>query len=72
VRDPLAAVGQIYEQFGLDLPESSRAAMQRYLTEKPRTSRPTHRYDMGTDEEIRFERQAFAAYQEYFNVPEEI
>ncbi len=72
VADPLGTIAQIYAAFDLELSDTSRAAMQAYMDANPRSSRPTHDYDIGTQDEIALEREAFAAYVEYFDVPAEI
>jgi hypothetical protein len=46
--------------------------MQHYMEEYPRTSRPAHRYNLGTPAEIARYRPAFRRYQEYFQVPDEV
>jgi hypothetical protein len=71
VRDPIGTVARIYEYFGLDFPDQSRAAMQRYLDEHARSDRPAHKYDLGSDAEVQMEREAFRPYQECFNVADE-
>jgi Sulfotransferase family len=72
VRDPIGVIEQIYAHFHLDFPEQTRSAMQQYMEANPRSGRPAHEYDLGSEEEIQLERDAFRPYQEYFNVPDEI
>jgi hypothetical protein len=72
VSDPMAVIERIYEFFDLELTDEGRTAMQRYMDENPRSGRPAHEYDVGTAEEIEMEREAFAEYQGYFDVPNEI
>lgn len=72
VADPMAVVTRIYDQFGLELTEEGRAAMQRYMDENPRSGRPSHSYDLGSADEVELERAAFQAYRKYFDVPEEM
>jgi hypothetical protein len=38
---------------------------------RPRDARPSNVYRLGADQQVSRERQAFARYQEYFNVPSE-
>jgi hypothetical protein len=71
VRDPLEVVATIYRTFGLELTEEARLAMEAYIRDNPRSGRPAHDYDIGSESEIRLEREAFTAYQEYFGVPNE-
>jgi hypothetical protein len=72
VRDPLAAVATIYEQFQIPLTSEGRHAMQVYMAEAPRSQRPAHRYNTGASSQISAERQLFKRYQDYFNVPDEL
>jgi hypothetical protein len=72
VKDPMSKVARIYDAFGLELTDPARAAMQAYLDQNPRSGHPAHTYDVGSKEEIALQRKAFQAYQEYFDVPNEI
>jgi hypothetical protein len=72
MRNPMAVVEQIYAQFDIPLTAEGRSAMQRYMDERPRGSRPEHRYDTGSPEQIAKERQLFKRYSEYFHVPDEL
>lgn len=72
VRDPLGTIAEIYDFFDLEFSPAGRTAIAEHLQSKPREARPAHAYDMGTDEEILFERTAFKPYQEYFGVKDEI
>jgi len=71
-RDPMAVIERIYAYFAIRLTEEGRAAMLRYMNDNPRTGRPAHEYDVGSEELIGWERQVFKRYQDYFNVPSEI
>jgi Sulfotransferase family len=71
-RDPIGVAQRIYDFFGIPLTAQGRAAMQQYMDERPRSSRPEHRYDTGSESLIEEERRAFKRYQEYFNVPSEL
>jgi hypothetical protein len=46
--------------------------MQHYMDDYPRTSRPTHAYQLGPKDLIARERTAFRRYQDYFGVPDEV
>ena len=70
--DPLGVVAKIYASSGRVLTAEGLAAMQRYMDEYPRTTRPAHAYDIGTPEQIARERIAFKPYQDYFGVPDEV
>jgi hypothetical protein len=72
VRDPLAAIAQIYDFFALELSAAGREAIAEHLTNHARSARPAHTYDLGSQDEIQLERAAFKAYQEYFTVADEI
>jgi hypothetical protein len=72
VADTGAVLEQIYAFFELELTDEALAAMVGYMDANPRSGRPAHDYDHGTMEEIQLERQLFARYQDYFEVPNEI
>jgi hypothetical protein len=72
VRDPIGTIAQIYEFFDLELTPDGRAAIEDHLRNSSRSNRPAHAYELGSDDEIQLERAAFKAYQEYFNVKDEI
>lgn len=71
VRNPLPVIATIYAAFGLELSDAGGEAMQRRYDECRRDRRPAHRYEVGSQDEITLEREAFGPYQEYFGVPEE-
>lgn len=72
VKDPMAAIENIYEFFGLPFSLEGRQAISNHLQNNARSNRPAHTYDIGSDEEILMEREAFKPYQEFFNVASEI
>ena len=72
VRSPLEVVDGIYENFGIALSETSRSAIRSYMDDNPRSARRAHAYDLGDQDEILLERQAFQQYQQFFGVPDEI
>lgn len=71
VNDPLASVGEMYAHFGIEMTDEGRQGMQRYLDANPGSSRPQHKYDLGSDN-VDMERDAFSRYEEYFQVPREM
>lgn len=71
VRDPIGTVDRIYAHFGIELSNSSRQAIVDYMKANPRSSRPPHKMNLGTDEDIEIGRKAFKHYQDYFNIPSE-
>lgn len=70
--DPIDAVTRIYRYFDIEFTDAAKSAMQAYLDANPRESRPKHQYAAGEDELVSKERQAFARYQRFFDVPSEI
>lgn len=72
LQTPIEVVERIYATCGRTLSEQGRAAMQAYMDDYPRTSRPAHKYELGPKELIDRERKAFARYQAYFGVPDEV
>lgn len=71
IRDPLTSAAAVYDYFGLELDDASRQAMQKYLDDHPRSSRPVHKYPV-FDGDLDLERKAYGRYQSYFDVPNEI
>jgi Sulfotransferase family len=69
VDDPVAAIAAMYDAFGLDLTVEGRTAMQAYVDSHPRSRRPVHKLNLGTEEMNSRDRQAFQRYQEYFAIP---
>ena len=73
VADPIGQAARIYEYFDMEFTDRGRAALQKYMDNNPRSSRPEHKYHAGGDaEQIKVERAAYRRYQEYFGVPSEI
>lgn len=72
MQDPIGLAKSIYDYFEIELPEASLKAMQEYMEANPRHKRPQHKYEVGEKEAIALERKAYARYQAYFNVPNEI
>ncbi len=71
VDDRIAGVKQVYDTFGFELTDAGLAAMQRYVDDNPRGNRKPHVYSIGPEDQVRYERTAFARYQRYFDVPDE-
>jgi hypothetical protein len=62
----------MYDHFGLALGGEAEARMRSYLEANPKDGQGAHRYalqDSGLDPAA--ERRRYAAYQEYFRVPDE-
>ena len=72
VKSPMAVVEKIYGQFGIEMTGAGRVAMQKYMDDNPRSSRPTHQYDVGSSQLVNKERELFKRYQDYFSVPSEV
>lgn len=72
VDDPLATIGSIYDHFGIEMTPHGRDAMADYKKANPRSARPAHEYDLGSEEQRAAEREAFKTYQDYFEVPSEL
>lgn len=71
VTKPMTMIEEMYRHFGFRLSEQGRAGMEQYLREHPRDGRPSHKVSM-SPEDIAEARKAYAKYQEYFGVPNEI
>jgi hypothetical protein len=71
VADPVGTVEEMYEQFGIELTDEGRAAMERYMADNPRDNRPPHRFNVGSEEAVTRAREAFAPYQQRFGIPSE-
>lgn len=67
----MGTVKKIYDFFDIELTDLGAKAMQKYLDDNPRSSRPVHKYSVGSPEQIAVEREAYRRYQDYFNVPTE-
>ena len=72
VADPVQVVKTIYRYFGMDITDQGLAAMQKYMDDNPRSSRPTHQYETGGEGRISAERRVYQRYQQYFGVPDEV
>lgn len=71
VRDSVGTVEKIYQYYDMPFTHETRNAIEKYVKEHPRDKRPSHRYGLGNEDQIKTERQAFKRYQEYFGVPNE-
>jgi hypothetical protein len=61
----------MYRHFGIELTDEGRAAMEKYMADNPRDSRPPHQFSAGSPEVVARAHEAFARYEQYFNVPTE-
>ena len=71
VGDTMAAVEGMYRHFGIPLSDVGREGIAHYLAEHPRDTRPAHKFDAGTDENVAYAHRAYQRYQEYFRIPTE-
>jgi hypothetical protein len=71
VDDPVETAAKIHDYFGLPLSAESRAALEAYMRQNPRTKRPPHKVSAGTRAAVDRDRPAFKRYQDYFGVPDE-
>jgi hypothetical protein len=70
MRDPMAAIGQVYETLGLPMAPELPGLIESYLEQRPKGRLGTHRYsaeDFGMDPEVI--RKDLAPYLEAFDVP---
>ncbi len=67
VSDPIGAIQDMYDHFGLELTQEARSSMQAYLSENPKNKHGVHRYspeDFGLSQQAILER--FSDYNESF------
>jgi len=72
VDDPLRTVEALYRDMDIELSGAARQAMEAYLREHPRESRPAHQYKVGDAGCRDEERSLFDRYERHFNVKREI
>jgi Sulfotransferase family len=72
IADPLASAERVHAYFGMPYTDASRAAIGEFLSRNPRSGKATRRYKLGDPAQIAAERQAYARYQRYFNVADEV
>jgi hypothetical protein len=61
----------MYHDLGLELTAEGYHAMEHYLAANPRTTRPPHNLERGSEASVTRARQAFKRYQDYFSIPNE-
>lgn len=72
IKDPIKAIGGIYEHFEIDYPEASRQAQQSYIDNKPKGRHGAHKYDFAdTGLDLDEERERFSEYYERYQVRRE-
>jgi hypothetical protein len=68
IESPLDALEKLYARMSSSFAGPARAAVERYLAQKPRGKFGVHRYTVDRADRVR---QLFARYQAYFDVPSE-
>lgn len=71
IDDPVETAARIHAFFDLPFSADSRAVLDRYMRDNPRTARPTHIISAETRAAVDRDREAFKRYMDYFNVPAE-
>ena len=72
IENPMRTVQTLYREMGIEFTAAAREAMQRYLREHPRESRPAHIYSTGHVSMQSEERRLFARYQDFFGTRNEM
>ena len=72
MRDPLAALTQLYGKLDLSFPEQARQAVTDYLAHKPPGKFGKNVYTVGDSALIARARALFARYQRFHGVPDEV
>ena len=68
---PVATAANIHTYFQLPFSAKSRAVLEEFMRQNPRTKRPTHKVSSETRAAVDADRPAFKRYQDYFGVPDE-
>lgn len=71
VDDPVETAAKIHAYFQLPFSAKSRAELEEFMRQNPRTKRPTHQVSPETRAAVDADRPAFKRYQVYFGVPDE-
>ncbi|MFA5524671.1 MAG: sulfotransferase [Tissierellales bacterium] len=71
VNAPMDTISKLYAELGIELTETARTAIETYLIENPRESRPAHKYSTGKADLYEEERKLFTRYEQFFNVSRE-
>jgi hypothetical protein len=69
--DPVATAEKIHAYFDLPFSADSRAVLEQYMRDNPRTARPPHKISPETRAAVDRDRLAFKRYMDYFDVPDE-
>ncbi|MCP4904692.1 MAG: sulfotransferase [bacterium] len=72
LRDPIAALGNLYDHFEIDYPDSSRRAQQSYIDNKPKARHGAHKYNFAdTGLDLDEERERFSDYYARYEIQSE-
>ena len=73
MRDPVAAVGALYQQWGIPFSEGFATRIRDHLAAKPKGKHGAHSYSFAdTGLNLEQEREKYGDYQAYFDVPSEV
>ncbi len=73
MRDPLATVGALYQQWGIPFSDEFANCISEYLAAKPKGKHGAHSYSFAdTGLNLEEEREKYREYQAYFGVPSEV
>ncbi len=70
--DPASQLERLYGALDMELTVGGLAAMQGYISAKPKGKHGEHDYETGGEAAIAAEREKFRRFQEYFGVPSEV
>lgn len=71
IEDPVGTAEKIHAYFNLPFSDESRATLEQYMRDNPRTARPQHKISPETRAAVDRDRQAFERYMRYFKIPAE-
>jgi hypothetical protein len=72
VSDPIGAVQSVYDDLGMTLTGEVAQSMRNYLAKKTKGLFGKHEYEPTSANSAESERSAYAAYQRFFSVPNEV
>lgn len=72
IERPMDGIRELYRQAGLNLSAEAERRMLDYIAAKPQGKFGKHHYDLGEQQKIAEARRHFQAYQDYYDVPNEV
>jgi len=72
IADPVAAIGGLYRDVGLEFSPAFRQRIADHFAAHPRSARAKHGYAVGEADRVAAERRHYERYQSYFGVPSEV